>query len=177
MRLGHLLAARSPVVDLLCFGGPSAIAWLVRPVIVDSVDGMARGRSLAHIGEERLETVPPSVAYGDAASAVVLPANVPRIRAALHDSTPRVVLGSSLSSSAVTMSGVVAGAKVAPVATAGLCIAPEEMLRVDVHRDAAGAVAVPVRDTMDAIWRLSQNGEPSKNTSSQVRSRSRHTAV
>lgn len=50
---------------------PSAVAGLVVPVIVDPLDGVARG-TRAHVGSEARDIVEPPIAHRDPSTAVVL---------------------------------------------------------------------------------------------------------
>jgi hypothetical protein len=61
---------------------PLAVTGLVISVGINAIEGVERAlavsswRSLSHIGEKGCERVEPSLAYGDPAAAVIVPANV-----------------------------------------------------------------------------------------------------
>lgn len=88
---GMAVSAPLPSIRrLLVMCRPSAIAWLVVAVVVDSVNRVAWGPS-SHISEEVFELLP-SLAHFDAASAVILVFMVFHILATRNHSQPNVVL-------------------------------------------------------------------------------------
>jgi len=102
LRMPAIESAVAPIVRLLCGCRPSAIVGRVWPVVVASVDRMARRRTWPHIGEEVFEVVSPSVADHDSASTVLSIVRRARVQAAVLQPFPRVVLDrAALSVSAV----------------------------------------------------------------------------
>lgn len=79
----------SPIQVLFSGCRPSAIARLVRPVVIDAVERFALG-SLAHVLQEGFERSP-VVAYGDASSAVQVEVQSFRVPTAFPHRSPRVV--------------------------------------------------------------------------------------
>jgi hypothetical protein len=72
----HLAA--TGVELLLGVRGPTAVGRLVRAVVVDPLNGVTTGGSLAHIGDEAPEVIHPAIAHADPSATVV--AIVPRAR-------------------------------------------------------------------------------------------------
>jgi len=71
---------------MLRTGCPAAVARLVVAVVVDPVEAAAVG-ALAHVGEEVGKRMP-AFADADPASAVVVPADVARVLAAVEHIPP-----------------------------------------------------------------------------------------
>lgn len=81
-RIGNLLAARCP----------TAVARLVRAIVIDPIDRMLGARLRPHVRKERGETVAPSLADCDPAPAVVRILRRVRVQAAALHRSPRSVL-------------------------------------------------------------------------------------
>ena len=77
------------IVRLLEPRRPAAILRRVRAVVVDTIKGIIRRGSRAHIGEKRFETDQPARAYPDATPSVTMPLGVRRIFAAIKHMSPR----------------------------------------------------------------------------------------
>jgi hypothetical protein len=79
----------APIGVLFGLSRPPAVARLVVPGVVDTVDGSSFG-SIAHVSVEVLELQPP-LAHCDASASIVGIGGVPRVEAARHHPLPRVV--------------------------------------------------------------------------------------
>lgn len=64
-------SSSSRVAVLLDRRSPSAVVWRVRPTVVDALNGVRRAGFVAHVGNEVVERVTPTIADGDTARAVV----------------------------------------------------------------------------------------------------------
>jgi hypothetical protein len=64
-------AVASTVIVLLNVCHPSAVIRSVSLAVVNAVDGMCVGWTLPHVGHKHIEIITPSIAYGNAATAVV----------------------------------------------------------------------------------------------------------
>lgn len=85
-----------PVVSALhIVRSPSAVFGGVRPIVVDSVDGVFGARPAPHVGEEVLETVAPPVAHLDPPASVIVETFPVFIQAPTAKSFPDSVLGSA----------------------------------------------------------------------------------
>ena len=80
------------IASLLRSGGPATIAGFVITVVVDAINRSAR-RLLTHVLKERHKAEPPSIAHGDAASAVEPPVLSVWIRASSDHCRPRGIRG------------------------------------------------------------------------------------
>lgn len=85
-------ADASRVASLRKAGGPPAIIRRVGTVVVDAVERVLWGRTIAHVREEVLEAVQPAVAHADAAPAIIGEGPIPRVYASLFSVRPTVVL-------------------------------------------------------------------------------------
>jgi hypothetical protein len=72
--------------------GPSTIRGFVVAVVVDAIDRVAR-RTAAHVGQKVIERKSPSLAYGNAPSAVILIPDVARVLASSLHALPNLVFG------------------------------------------------------------------------------------
>jgi hypothetical protein len=91
-----------PVCDLDRPGGPTAIFRAVWAVVIDSVDGVIRRRTLPHVSQEVGELFP-AVTNEDPPSAVVLEVRPIGIGASGMDCLPSVILGCALPIARVPM--------------------------------------------------------------------------
>jgi hypothetical protein len=73
---------------LLCRCRPSTILWRVGTVVIDAINGMARRRSLTHVGVERFEALCPSRTHRNTAPTVVGESAIARVETPLFDRTP-----------------------------------------------------------------------------------------
>src|SRR5579859_11850 len=89
--LATLTSVAALVLALFARGGPTAVAWLVVPVVVDPINGPT-SRAFAHVGEKVLERVP-ALAHRDPATAVVVVGDVAGISAPIKHVFPRPVSG------------------------------------------------------------------------------------
>src|SRR6266540_4838264 len=71
---------------------PAAVAWLVIPVVVDSVQAQVRGRAWTNVGIEGLEALPPRLADRDSPTAVAVIARIVRVMAPLQHLRPDHIL-------------------------------------------------------------------------------------
>lgn len=101
--LAAVLAIATCIVVLLPHRCPSAVAWFVVPIVVDSVDTVKIRRSASHVDEEVLVGVP-VFANRDATSAVVFEHAVVCVLAPAEHSRPRSVLGGFFTIAPFTMS-------------------------------------------------------------------------
>ena len=79
--------ARSSIARLLFSRRPSTVAGRVRPIVVNSVDGLPH-RPVSHVCIEVLKGLQPSRANGDSTSSVVFEKCALGVRAALPDVAP-----------------------------------------------------------------------------------------
>jgi hypothetical protein len=86
------LLCLASVVVVLFARGPSAVAGLIVPVVVDPVDSVSGSRSLAHVRKEVGEGCFPAFTYADASSAVVLEAGLFGVSASREHPGPDFVL-------------------------------------------------------------------------------------
>ena len=104
--------ALSPMSRLLFPGAPLAIARFVVAVIVDAIEGEPE-RPLAHVREKSFERVAPTIADGDAATAVIAPVLMPGVKAALLHRIPTAIgwRGGAVRRMAMRQSGKILAAK------------------------------------------------------------------
>ena len=81
----------SAIMCLFVFRCPSTIKGLIASVVVDAINGMGERGPSSHIRKEVFKAVQPSLAYQDAASAVISPSFMPGISAALKHGIPNAV--------------------------------------------------------------------------------------
>jgi len=81
----------SGVVVLLFMSGPIAIAWTIIAIVVFALQGLLASGLGAHVGEERLKGSQPSLAHGNAATAVVFESRIISIAAPGQHVGPRTV--------------------------------------------------------------------------------------
>lgn len=131
-------------VVVLGFGvSPSTVGGFVVPVVVDTVDGGPRAWTRPHVGVEAGEVLP-ALAYGDAASSVMVECRAVRIAAPVLHLSPRGILGRPLhpmSAAGFTPSG----AHLAPEAPAGLAFAAVQYGRPNDTYGPARAAHGPAR--------------------------------
>lgn len=82
----------APVALLFAWRGPANVTRLVMAVYVDAINRVTRAWTQAHMREEGLERRAPLLAYGDAAPAVSVIADVVRLVATPLQVLPRSVL-------------------------------------------------------------------------------------
>lgn len=87
---------RALIVRLLQAGRPAAVARLIVAVVVDAIERMQERGARAHVGVEGGERVPPAIADGDAAAAVIRPRGVRATETAAFHGAPRFVFGRAL---------------------------------------------------------------------------------
>ena len=84
--------------------GPTTIAGLIVPVVIDAVDAMFGRGAVAHISQEVLEGVTPALADRNPAATVPRPVFTLRVCAAIDHMSPRSIFrGTPLSSACMTM--------------------------------------------------------------------------
>src|SRR5690606_10035571 len=86
-----------PLVALLSQNsGPTAVSWLVIPVVIYAIDGVLRRRPRAHVGKKCFEAIPPPVTDANAAPTVVFVACYSGVLAPGLHRGPSIVFRSSL---------------------------------------------------------------------------------
>jgi hypothetical protein len=88
------------ILHLLSVGGPTAVLWRVRSVVVDALNGVFAGWGFSHIGQELLKRVEPALVNGNTSPAIKLKVADARVGAARLDGLPRPVFLGSLSAPA-----------------------------------------------------------------------------
>lgn len=87
-----LTRSRSSIIGLLFFRGPAAIAGLVIAVIIwEAINRMKRTWPLPHIFKEGRKGLAPSLAYGNATTAVIVVVLILGVFASLHHIGPALV--------------------------------------------------------------------------------------
>ena len=129
------------IVVLLDACSPSAIARLVVPIVVDSIDGEPSGL-FAHVGEKVFERIPPAVTDLDPAPAVVLPAFSLVVSTPGDHVTPDVVGRRPGIAVRDLFHALFAGA-IAPVTAATLGVIAAQGSSADVAIDTAITPAMP----------------------------------
>lgn len=133
--IGNLLRSRCP----------SAISRLVVAVVVLALDGVGFARTLAHVGEKRLEALPPAFANRDPATTVPVEPFVLRVCAPSDHGAPTIVLGRRLSVDRVSVRcrAIACGFDgQAPTTACGALFVPQ-FAAVDHFRPAARTSAEP----------------------------------
>ena len=107
-------SVRRQVSRLLRCGCPTTVVRPVAPPPVDPVHS-APGRSLAHVGEEIVKALPPSIADDNASGAVLMERRRLRIVTALNHRRPRAIGGAQARVGSmpvpITLSRATAGAR------------------------------------------------------------------
>jgi hypothetical protein len=129
---------------------PDAVRWFVVSVHIHSFDRVVPRRARTHVSEEVPEVVP-TVAYFDAATAVVFEVRVVRVVATLHYSFPRDVFCRSPFASGSTMNSFMKAGCLAPQASARSGIAGSDVAAWKSDNFSAVAPTLEVTLTVAAI--------------------------
>lgn len=82
-----------PIFHLLRHSRPSAIGWLIIPVVIrETVQGMLRGWFSTHVSQEALERVAPAHTHCDSSPSVPIIRRILAVVATILHSAPRFVL-------------------------------------------------------------------------------------
>lgn len=92
LAMRHKLIGLRLIAPLLKTCRPSAVPWLVVPIVIDAVDRVLGRRLPSHVGKEVEIRVEPTLADRDASASVAVVHPVARIQAALFHAYPRQVL-------------------------------------------------------------------------------------
>jgi len=94
---GRINFKHASVAHLFGVSGPSTIFSRITLVVINAVNTVIRGRSLAHIGKEILKRITPAVRNSNAATAIVHISGRAGIGSALHHPFPCDVLNTACS--------------------------------------------------------------------------------
>jgi hypothetical protein len=86
-------AGRGGIAGLFFWRGPSTVARLVIPVVVDAIDRVLTRRFRTHVSVEGREVIQPTVANPDSSAAVIGPLRGSRVQATALHRIPRSVFG------------------------------------------------------------------------------------
>lgn len=141
----------------------------VRPVVVDSINGVIGRWSRPHVREEHSKVISPAVADSDPATTVVSPRLVPRIQAAVLHGRPDFVLGRV--PQAVRPETSACDLSVQASATRGVAI--HQLSATGQGDSATGALAAPVSARFRSLRPLSQtkHRQATKRLTSQIEAR------
>lgn len=150
------LSRYAHVPILLCASRPSNIAWRVRTVVVDALEGMVRCRAWPHVEQKKLERIAPPVADRDATAAVSRVSSRLRIQTARLHSAPAGVFGRESMAAGQAVRGISRCAQFPCEATAGprrrdVCVPYEAFV--------AAIAATAVRRAAGRQYRLARNHE------------------
>lgn len=155
---------------LLRLGGPAAVLWRVRPVVVHAVDRVFAGRPTSHVCQEGLVRVSPRLAHGDSASPVILEASVLGVRASLEHASPRLKLRRPSAPNRLAVRGLGGAALLLVVAAAAVGEAAIQPRSHQHPLGAAIAAAQPVLAAPGAICSREHRPSPETLPSLQVQS-------
>lgn len=137
------------ILRLLRLRGPSAIFRLVVPVVVDAIDAQIQARLVAHIRDEVLEVMAPSIADRNSTSSVIGEVCNVRIGASVDHGVPGAVLtpirrsSEAISSTGVSVRDVVSSHLLSVVAAAACRRSIREAATDDLSCGSAIAAARP----------------------------------
>jgi len=147
---------------LLSTGGPLAIVWRVRAIVVFAIQRVLGRRTRSHVQQE-IGELSPAFAQCDSSSAVITPVGVFFAKAALSDAAPNAVFRGHRAAASSSVFQANARAVLAPavnaVAPARDGVAAREVVGWHVDRVAAVAPTSPRERVADARRRFAQGGE------------------
>jgi hypothetical protein len=123
---------------------PTAIAGFVMAIIVDAVQG-SPGRTIAHVSQECLERLTPSLADGNAPAAIPEIGAMAGVGTSLNHPMPRAVRPCSAAALSVPVLYWPLPAPCVPTGLAPARFAVGQLAATNLMNYAAGASAVPVR--------------------------------
>lgn len=155
----------TPIMTLLNRGGPAAVIWRVRSIVVDAIQLIPRWLR-SHVCQEGGKVVAPSITHRDATTTPISIARMMRVVAARLRVAPGVVFGRSGLACFVSMlERSLASAFVSQATTTHL--RPSlQVLRE--YQPGLSAVAAAQPESSRVRWHAMQDGQPSESEAAKI---------